>query len=158
MMLSEVDAGSPAAQPLSQVARLPHAWSANTNVRKIGMTDEPWRKAVDDLDVEVLAAQDIASSAPWPSIALACALFDAGLIRKDRLLNIVDSLLSVLTSLTADRIGDPDDLTYSLSVFRNFLEEADLRPGEVAERVRSWDEAEMRAQLARISQRRSPRG
>jgi hypothetical protein len=85
-------------------------------------------------------------------------MLDAGLIERSHLLNIVDTLTSILTSLTADRIGGPDETTYALSVLRDFLEKTDLRPGEVAERLRAWDEAEMRAQLARIIQRRSPRG
>lgn len=121
------------------------------------MTDEPWRKAFEDLDTEVLAAQAIALGAPWAAIVVACALLDAGTIDRPRLLAIVDALISMVTTLTADDLTEPDDATRALVTLRDFLEETDLPAGRVVETLRAWDDATMRLHFARLM-RRPPRG
>lgn len=106
--------------------------------------DETTRRMFDEMDRECLGAQMMAVGAYWPSIALALAMVDAGLIEKLALLKIIDSLHSVVLAWASDGLGDPRDEALGLERLREFLELKEMRPGQVLpelgllERAEAW--------------------
>ncbi|MDQ2084554.1 hypothetical protein RA307_30600 [Xanthobacteraceae bacterium Astr-EGSB] len=104
--------------------------------------DEPWREEFDDLDNECLAAQTMAVGAIWPSVAVAYALIDKGLIDKRRLLEIIDSLHTVVAGLTAGDLGDVEDRLRGLELMREFLEFDEVQPDRVLEFLRTTETAQ----------------
>lgn len=120
------------------------------------MTEEPWRRALEDMDTEVLGAQKLAVGAFWPPIAVACALIDAGVIDRMRLLEIIDSLHALVTAEAVDDLGDPEDVGLGLEKAREFFDLHELTRGSVVRQLREMERGEAARLLLRM--RRSPPG
>lgn len=120
------------------------------------MSEEPWKRQLEDMDVEVLGAQTLAMGAFWPPIAVACALIDAGVIERLRLLEVIDSLHTLVTAEAADGLGDVEDVGLGLEKFREFFDLHELTRGSVVRELREMERGEMERLLRRS--RRSPPG
>lgn len=120
------------------------------------MTDEPWKRDLEDMETEVLGAQTLARGAFWPPIAVACALIDAGVIERLRLLEIIDSLHAMVTAEAVDGLGDPEDVGLGLEKFREFFDLHELTRGSVVHQIREMERGEAERLLRRS--RRPPPG
>lgn len=72
----------------------------------------------------------------WPSTAIACALIDKGVLHKNDLLSIVDSLAITVASYAAHAEVQPALATAPLERFRRDLEQLELKPGKVLAELR----------------------
>lgn len=119
-------------------------------------SEKPWRADFDELDTECLAAQNFAAGATWAAIAVAFALIDADVIGKRRLLEIIDSLHTVVAGLSAGD-GDVEDVLLGLEQLRGLLEVDEVRPGRVVEYLRTTETAQMLTLLLRSKPPRQAR-
>lgn len=103
--------------------------------------DEPWRRAMDDMDVEIVAVQKMAEGAAWPSVALALALIDKGVLDKGEMLDIIDSLQSIVRALEVPETATVDEALLGLRRLAEALEGFDPQPGQVQHQLRRDEQA-----------------
>jgi len=120
--------------------------------------NEPWRSEIQAMDVEVLAVQQMAAHGFWPSIALACAMIDKGLLEKKSLLEFVDALISYVSAFSYGDLGDVDDRLHPLEHFRGILEHTDLRPGRVLAELQTLESVAALRMLEMSKRERRSRG
>jgi len=93
---------------------------------------DPWREEFDDHMVTVL---NMAANSFWPSVAVACALCDKGLIDKGRLLGVVEAIIGFVSADETGSLAEVEDTLVPLTRFRDVLEGLRLEPGRVLDEL-----------------------
>ncbi|MGB3834436.1 MAG: hypothetical protein WA975_21530 [Mesorhizobium sp.] len=93
---------------------------------------DPWKEEFDQYMVDV---HNTAANSFWPSIAIACALCDKGVIDKGRLLDITEAIIGYLRAEETGALAEVDETIQPLVLFRHNLEQLRLEPGRVLDEL-----------------------
>lgn len=91
----------------------------------------------DDVDRELLALQASLHGNAFATAAIALALIDKGLVDKNRLLDIIESLRTLLALDYEDRLAEAADTEWALDEVSQLLELQEWRAGRVVEDLRT---------------------
>lgn len=106
--------------------------------------------AIENLETETLMAQASAEGNAIPIVGIALALIDAGVIEKDRLLSILDSLDSRFRADYEDRISESSDLLSALDFVRQFLSDSKWTSGQVVDELQLAETMSFAMMLERL--------
>ena len=107
---------------------------------------------IEDLDLELFCVQRNVYNSHWPSVALAAALIDQGVVDKDGLLAIIEALHDVASAHAEPGYGEDDLL--ALDLFRSAVDQLELSRGSVLAQIRKQAASSQLVEILRAMQRR----
>jgi len=114
---------------------------------------EAFREEFDD---HMVAVQSMSANSFWPSVVLACALCDRGLIDKGRLLDLTEAIIGVVSAEETGGLADTCETILPLLRFRDLLERLRLEPGRLLDELHTFEAETADQAIRRV--RNSKRG
>lgn len=115
---------------------------------------DPWKEEFDQYMVDV---HNTAANSFWPSIAIACALCDKGVIEKGRLLDITEAIIGYLRAEETGALAEVDVTIQPLELFRHHIEQLHLVPGQVLDELQTIEAGAAMSATRRVRNSKRPR-
>ncbi|WP_075656071.1 hypothetical protein [Pseudochrobactrum sp. B5] len=105
-----------------------------------------------EVDSELVALQSMFEGTNMTLLALSLALLDAGVINKERLIEIIDSLHGILAAEFVGKFGDLSDAEIALNSLRGWLDGSEWKQGLVVEHLHKLEKSEFfRSQMRLVN-------